>query len=278
MSNKSEPTEKIKKLKVGSKDDVGYVITDIMASGNEYAIYEIETDDINKKLRVLIDGATDENERKIVESYVKVKEKYITAKGLLYRSANFCLMKNRVAHTLATALSGNDDIALKQFERLIAEINKEYHDTFIRRLVYITPGYILLTLFILILALHNSNTIILIDIVLFWVSVATAAIIGGVFSLTINLPKIRFDSEIGRAIFAVFGIERISISILAGVICTIGIKSKFILANLFQSSLEIWSLLFIVIVSAFSETFVPNIICNFADSSSRQSKPKHQTR
>lgn len=266
MSKKTEPSDKIKKIKVGSKDDSGYEISDVMASGNEYAIYEIETDDINKKLRFQIDGVDDESEKRIVQSYIKVKEKYIIAKGLLYRSANYGLMRNRVAHTLATAFSGSDDIALEQFDRLINEINKEYRDTYVRRIYYISPGYLLLTISVIILVLNTSGVISLLDDIFFWFSVATAAIVGGVFSLTLNLPKVKFDSEIGRFIFAVFGIERVSISILAGIICTIGIKSKFILANVFhQSQFEIWALLFVVIASAFSETFVPNIIANLTD-------------
>jgi hypothetical protein len=274
MATKTEPTALIKNIKVGNRDDNNLLITDVLARGNEYAIYEIDIDDINKKLKVAIDGIDDEREANLAKAFVQVKEKYITAKGLLYRSSNFGLMKNRVAHTLATALSGQPDDANTHFDKLIADINKEYTDSFTRRIFYIAPGYFLLTLFTIVLAINALNCISINAEIFQWLLVAFAAIIGGVFSLTLNLPKIRFESELGKLIFLSFGIERISISILAGVICTIGIKSKFIMANLFESSINIWALLFIVILSAFSEKMVPNIIMNVADANGPHKKVK----
>lgn len=265
MSNKTEATDKIKSIMVGNTDTTGNLITDVLAKGNEYAIYEIDTDDINKKLRLLIDATDDDRESKLTQSYIYVKEKYITAKGLLYRSSNFGLMKNRVAHTLATALSGNKEQALEQFEHLIIDINKEYKDSFVRRICYIAPGYMLLTLFIFIMILNSIQVINILPDIFMWISVITAAIIGGVFSLTLNLPRIRFESEVGKLIFALFGLERISLSILAGIICTIGIKSKFIMANIFGSVIDIWALLFIVVAAAFSEKMVPNFIMKISE-------------
>lgn len=273
MTQKTQATDIIQNIKIGNKDLSGNLITDVLAKGNEYAVYEIDTPDINKKLRVLIDGIDDESEAKITESYVHVKEKYITAKGLLYRSVNYGLMKNRVAHTLATALSGYHEIALQQFERLIVDINKEYKDSFVRRIFYIAPGYILLTALVVFLALNTMGFIYINDAVFVWIAVANAAITGGVFSLTLNLPKMRFEAEIGRAIFMIFGLERISISVLAGVICTIGIRSKFIMANVFGASIDIWALLFVVIVSAFSEKMVPNIIMKLSETALTNKRP-----
>jgi len=272
MTTKSELTAVIKNIRVGNKDLTGSVVTEVLALGNEYAIYEIDVDDVNKRLRVTIDGIDDESEDRISNAYIKVKEKYITAKGLLYRSSNFGLMKNRVAHTLATALSGQPDVAEIQFNKLIADINAEYKDSFKRRIFYIAPGYLLLTLFTAGLAINTLNYITINPEILSWLLVAFAAIIGGVFSLTLNLPKIRFESELGKIIFTVFGIERISISVLAGIICTIGIKSKFIMSNLFKSSINTWSLLFIVIVAAFSEKMVPNIIMNVTETNGMSHK------
>lgn len=270
MLKKTEMLESIKKIKNGSKDSMGNLITDVLALGNEYAIYEIDTKDINKKLRLYIDGIDDESENIITQNYIKVKEKYIIAKGLLYRSSNFGLMKSRVAHTLATALSGEPDNANAQFDNLISQINKEYSDSFTRRLFYVIPGYILLTIVAIIFFMDcYLPEICLNERALDWLKVAAASVIGGVFSITVNLPKIRFESEIGKTIFVAFGLERITISMLAGIICTIGIKARFIFANMFDSSTTnsstTWTLMFIVIVAAFSENLVPNIMNKFSD-------------
>jgi hypothetical protein len=44
--HKSQPTKRIQDFKIGGKDSAGHMITDILASGNEFVIYEIETNEI----------------------------------------------------------------------------------------------------------------------------------------------------------------------------------------------------------------------------------------
>lgn len=264
---KTHSTEEIKTIAVGKADCFGYTITDVLAKGNEYAIYEIDTEDINRKLRVFIDAADDEREQEVINAYLAVKQEYIKAKGLLYRSSNFGMMKNRVAHTLATALSGSPDLAKTEFKSLIEEINDEYQSAFLGRIFYLVPGYLILTLFVFALALNPFLEWLSISpVIKEWVYVATAALVGGNFSLTLNLKNIEFNKEINPLIYAAYGMERISIATLASVICTFGIKSKFIFANLFTDKPEdVWALLFIVSVAAFSEKFVPNIIKNVGE-------------
>ncbi|MDH3997670.1 MAG: hypothetical protein OET90_02420 [Desulfuromonadales bacterium] len=261
---KTEATEKIKAIKIGNKDALGYLITDVLAVGNEYAVYEIETEDINKKLRVYIDGLDDESEQKILKDYIEVKQLYIQAKGLLYRSSNFGMMKNRVAHALSTALSGNAELAASEFKGLIGEINKEYKRTFVGRIYYVVPGYVLM-LFLLCLSVFQTcyGWPTICQEVKEWLDVALAASIGGAFSLTLNVKNMVFAQEITEGVYIAYGLERISIALLAGVICTLGIKSEFIFANLIgESPEEVWGLLFVVSVAAFSEKMVPNLMKN----------------
>jgi hypothetical protein len=259
MAKKTEPTKLIQSIKVGSKDYSGHVITDVLSFGNEYAIYEIDTKDINNKLRLVIDGIDDASEVAISANYVIVKDKYITAKGLLYRSADFGLMKSRVANTLATALLGNPDLALKQFEALIQNINDEYKDSFKRRILYILPGYLLLVISVIVLIIQN-NLHFLDNRMFQGFIIIASSIVGGVFSLSLNIPQNKFYTEIGCLIFAIFGLERIGISILAGIICAVGIKSRIIMESLFQNSFNVWLFIFLVIIAAFSEKMVPNIL------------------
>ena len=75
--SKTKRKESINSLKIGEKDTNGHIIVDILASGNEYSIYEIETKDINKKLRVLIDGNDDKSEKILTDKFNNVKQKYI---------------------------------------------------------------------------------------------------------------------------------------------------------------------------------------------------------
>ena len=109
MGEKVEQQKSIKALHAGGKDDLGNTIIQVLASGSEFAIYEIDHPDISERLRVTIDGRTDEREHELAERYNKVNQKYLEAIGLLYRSANLGVMKTRVAHVLATVLSSDKD-------------------------------------------------------------------------------------------------------------------------------------------------------------------------
>ena len=156
MTDKLMPTESIEKIKKGAKDNSGNIIQHVLASGNEYAIYEIDDDDINNRLRVYISGHTTDSEQKIIKRFIDVKQKYIIAKGLLYRSTNFGTMKNRIAHALASTLSTDEIDGVKEFEVLIDEINKEYKKSIINRFVYIIPVF-LITLIMSILIIVNMD-------------------------------------------------------------------------------------------------------------------------
>ncbi|MFT7003086.1 MAG: hypothetical protein ACJAWW_000420 [Sulfurimonas sp.] len=63
--------EKIKIVKsisniiINDKDMSGNKIINVLVKQNKYVIYEIETVDINNKIKVFIDGHSDESEHKI---------------------------------------------------------------------------------------------------------------------------------------------------------------------------------------------------------------------
>ena len=106
--SKNEPSERITSIVVGSKDSANNLVLNVLARNVEYVIYEIEDSDINNRIKILIDGLTDESEAKISQRFNAVKQKYIEAKGLLGKSSNYGMMKQRIAHTLSTCLSADD--------------------------------------------------------------------------------------------------------------------------------------------------------------------------
>ncbi|MCG9040563.1 hypothetical protein [Laribacter hongkongensis] len=105
---KSDMVESIKAILIGAIDLSGNKVINVLAKYNEYVIYEIETDDINNRIKVFIDGRSDESETSIQKRFNSVKQKYIEAKGMLAKSTNFEMMKHRVAHTLSSALMSDD--------------------------------------------------------------------------------------------------------------------------------------------------------------------------
>lgn len=256
---KKEPTEKIQSIKKGAIDQSANKIVNVLASGNEYSIYEIETDIPENRLRVLIDGFDEASENILIEKFNYVKQNYITAKSLLYRSSNYNLMKNRVAHSLATIFTSNIQDPNKIFTDLIEEIRKEYKTILWRKTVFLLPCY----LFLLILGVnflinsYHSNYLGS-EIITNLLKFITATCIGAVFSITSTSNKIRFEVEPNTLYYILIGVERLILAILSGIILFIAIRTKILFSETINTN--IYLTLFLGFISGFSETFIPNLL------------------
>jgi hypothetical protein len=85
-----------------------------------------------------------------------------------------------------------------------------------------------------------------------------ATCVGGVFSITYSVKKILFESEPNLAYYLVIGFERLLLSILAGLIIFVGIKSKILFGDLIVSNF--YASLFTGFIAGFSESFIPNLL------------------
>ncbi len=250
---KKKPTKEVSSLKVGKPDSSGNMVIDLLAFGNEYAIYEIDTPDLNKKLRVLIDGHSNESEKELIQRFNTVKQGYIRAKGLLYRSPNFGMMKNRVAHTLASALSSEVAPTEDLFDTLINEIDQEATQSVINRLLYISPA-LLATIFAAILAFYCAPS----KDLHFQLAIALfGACLGGFLSILINLNKLHFE-EYKWGLYFALGSERVLLALVAGSIALVLIEANILLPDLLP--LDVWRTLTIAIVAGFSEQLVPSAL------------------
>jgi hypothetical protein len=257
MEHKTERRDSIKALKPGSKDSTGNIVIEVLAAGNEYAIYEIENSDINKRLRVYINGYTDESEQLLNDRFVAVKQLYIEAKGLLYRSTNFGMMKNRVAHTLASSLSSDQIDGRTEFMNLIDSINKENKLATKSRIYHALPAFIgtlLITILVFFLMdLRQTNAP-------YWqiLCVLLGSCLGGSLSVFSGLKKYRFEENMSSWYYFCLGVERLFLACLAGAIAYIAMRSRIIFQQLDLGNY--WSLIFIVIVAGFSEVFIPSVL------------------
>jgi hypothetical protein len=255
--SKKQPVQSIKKIIVGNEDENGYKITNVLAKGNEYAIYEIDHSDINYKLRVQIDGEDNDTEAIIVEKYNLVKQNYIEAKGLLYRSSNYGMMKNRVAHALASALSNPDKPDGAEFTKLIEDINKEIEAVIRNKSFYFLPSFILtIVAGIFFVCLNqwndeNNNC---------WIVsfVAFSSFLGGTLSILSQPKRFHFEEFKVKRYYIIAGLERIFLALIAGTIAYIILRSKFVFSQIELG--DYWKFMTIIIVSAFSERFVPNML------------------
>ena len=259
--SKSEATDKIKLIVNGGKDLSGNLVTNVLARGNEYAIYEIEDNDINDRIRVLIDGHTDESERAIVNRYNKVKPQFIEAKGLLYRTSNFGKMKNRIAHTLSSALLSDEYANPEEFKTLIESLNREFQTVTFNRILYISPALGLTVIAAWVIYL-------LMDLRLsdppHWqiLCVIFASTLGGSLSIMTGIGKLSFEEHLSDKYYFMLGCERMFLAGLAGVVAYIGMRSGILFPDMDVSNY--WGVMLIVITSGFSEFFIPSLLTNLA--------------
>lgn len=255
--SKSDIVESVKNIVNGAKDLSGNKVINVLAKHNEYVIYEIETYDVNNRIKVLIDGHTDDSELRIQKRFNSVKQKYIEAKGMLSRSSNFEMMKHRVAHTLSTALNCDEINGNSEFDNLISTIKIEHENLVVNRMLYLSPAFIsVITLFafcILNLYKRFENGP-------YWQILVSllAASLGGGLSIMINAKTLNFEEFKAKIHYILLGLERIVTAYIAGAITYIALKSGFISPNL--SAKGYWSFMLIIVISGFSESLIPGFL------------------
>ncbi len=251
------PKETIKSIIAGGKDDSGNNVVHVLATGNEYVIYEIQHPDINNRLRVKIDGFDDVSEKNLIDRFAKVKQKYIQAKGLLYRSSNLGMMKNRVAHALASALSSDAVNANDEFDNLLKALEEEARVALNNRLAYISPTIVITAInCIVVVYLSNVRTI---HPHLWQCSlVLLAASLGSTMSILIGLRNVQFQEYPKMGYYVYLGFVRLFLACVAGTIAYILIRAKYVFPQILES--DYWKMMAVIIVAAFSETLVPNVL------------------
>jgi hypothetical protein len=261
MEKKPEQKASIKALQVGAKDCFGNTVTHVLSAGDEWAIYEIEHPDISERLRVFIDAHTAARESELAGRYNKVAQKYIEAKGLLYRSANFGVMKSRVAHALSVVLTSDDIDGNKEFEVLVDAIKKEYQTASKNRIYYLLPAVLLsflistIALFIL-FSPYYGKTLWVIICVLF------GSCLGGSLSIFSGMKKYKFEEYLQPSSYFMFGFERIFLSFIAGGVAYVLFQSDMINFNKTLLDQNKWNIVLVSIVAGFAETFIPSLIQN----------------
>jgi len=254
---KTDIVESINKIIINDKDMSGNKIINVLVKQNEYVIYEIETDDINNKIKVFIDGHTDESEHKIQNRFNTVKQKYIEAKGILTKSSNFQMMKHRIAHTLSTALNSDEIDGIKEFENLITTITKEHEELVINRTIYLLPSFIAITIFF-ILSYYNMDY--RINNLEKWQILTgfLSSSLGGGLSILINAKTLNFEEYKTKKHYFLLGIERIVSAFIAGGIAFIAVKAGVLFPEIIIQGN--WSFMFILVIAGFSETLIPRVL------------------
>jgi hypothetical protein len=264
-TEKREPMLSVSAIKKGAEDISGNIVKEVLARQNEFIIYEIENSDINNSLKVFFDGYTDESEQTIIQKFNKVKQNYIKAKGLLYRSSNFGMMKNRIAHMLATVLSTTDEDfdGNAEFQKLIVEIEKEYAKSVRHRLVYLLPS-VLISISVS-LYMYSRYPDLFENKIELWeaLCVVLGALIGGTMSIIFRVSKNNFEEHLNGWYYFFTGIERIVLSVFAGAIAYIGIKSGILFGNIEDKGY--WTIAAVSTLAGFSEALIPGLLTKISN-------------
>lgn len=255
--------ESIKKIVAGAKDPANNKIINVLAMDIEYAIYEIETDDINNRLKVFISGHSDESEETIRKRFDNVKLKYIEAKGMLSKSSNIEMMKHRVAHTLSTCLSSEEIDGKQEFNDLISTITREHEELVTNRALYLSPAFassaILFVLCFSFMELRIENSP-------YWQIMASlmAASLGGSLSILRNAQTLNFEAFKTKRHYILLGVERVLLAFTAGAVAYIALRSGILSPSI--TSKGYWSFMFVLVISGFSESFIPGFLSKTEDS------------
>lgn len=267
----------ISQIKIDEKDMAGDQVIKVLSKSNEFVIYEIDSDNIQQRIRVFIDGHTDESEALIQNRFNKVKSSYIQAKGELFHSTNFEMNKQRVVNTLSTYLSSDEQLNKENgqygqlFASLIQSIYEEQEKILKHRLLYISP--VIIVTLVLICSLYfvrNERELIILS--MSWYDVLTylsSIFVGTCMSLLIKSKKFNFQESNRWLYYLLLGFERLILTVFLYLSAIILIKSEMILSPVLKDNS--YSIMFFLLIVGFSESFIPSMLSK-AESEFNQSK------
>ncbi len=257
MDSEEERARKVKAVidshKVGQVDTNDFIVTNVLASGNVYVIYEIKTDKIENSIRIYIDDS--ELERR----YGNIRIKFSEVKQHLYKVVDKQSIKSIIAQILVHALLDNEEDAQKKFDELIKRINEEYFEQYRNRLRLIFGAGILFSVFVGIYGgfyFSNSDDSLLKNVVLS----ATCGSFGGFFSILLSVSKLRCEQGVPQWIYWVYGMVRILISVLAGILIYLAVKIDLVFGFCNDLSSPETGYAVFAILAGFSESLVPNFL------------------
>jgi len=220
-------SEIIKGLKVGNADLNGNSISRIFSKGDQFIIYEIETNVVGDSLKVLINPESDDDYEYLERNYEAVKYELNNAKVELFKTKRPVAMKNLLSAALSLGINAlenesktengsNCDESKKLLNEVRDRIQNEYKDAFRNKLLYvfttvfIVLGATVLAYFTCEFEFDCFDNASYVPQLIYCFAAAT---VGGFLALVFKLRKVNTDPDIGWYNFIFYGVERSLISI-----------------------------------------------------------------
>ncbi|MNP10201.1 hypothetical protein D3C76_1023420 [compost metagenome] len=171
------------------------------------------------------------------------------------------MMKQRIAHTLATCLNSDKTDGNKEFSTLIKTIRDEHESLVINRCMYLIPSMsavIIFFLFSLYLAVTKNINSISWSIAWQVFTSLLAAGLGGALSMLITAKSLNFEEFTSKQHYLILGLERLLLSCMAGAVAFMAIKSEIAFPAFAKGNH--WSFMAVLVLAGFSESFIPSIL------------------
>ena len=259
---------KPKNFRVGSIDNAGYKVSDILILAEDFVIY------VDNCGTIVTDM---EEESPKYKSYIanlnKVSVEYSSIQGLEPQRVKKKSIYALISRGLIAALRGKIDIAIKIFE--IVEKRLSNYRVFVGRTEYLI-GSSIAVIFIFSLFLFENLYFFMPETWLPYLQVFLGGAIGGQLSVAIRARYISIDLEASRFANIVGGFGRVIIAMLSSLVTYFAFQLDIIFAN-FSSDNSIPAILLISIIAGFSEQLVPSLIQKLTDSQTNDSQIKKLT-
>jgi hypothetical protein len=258
---KLEQQKRISSLKINSLDQSDNKILRILGRGDEYVIYEIESNDLVDTIKVCIDNVTEKDDSGIIKNYNEIRIKFVEVKGYLYKVVDKSAIKSIIAQILIHGITENPTEANKQFDALKITIDTQYKEQFSNKIKLLFSA-LFLTLLLIVFSISTYYNKYFYDYIHIknLIFICTAGSVGGFFSISIGLKKIICEKEVSNWLYITYGFERIIISILASTIVYFGIKTDLFFGSINSLTSPIIGYILIAFAAGFSETLIPNLL------------------
>ena len=244
-------------IKVGTADNAGYTITNLLSRSDEYVIYEVQNPSGEYSIRIDIQTLVEEDDLPM-DRWSEVAREYYITKRVLFK-VNDNSVRQRIANIVSRALStGYTSEAVQDLKDLQIDINNIYREKIQNSLKYLGTIICITLLFVMFsLCIYAGGCFLNQENIRLLIFSSTAGCIGGFFSVSIRLRKMSFEREIPGITYVLYGFERMIISICGAIIALLAIKGG--IAFEFAKS-SIFTILLVSVAAGFSETLIPNLL------------------
>jgi hypothetical protein len=263
---KRDQRERLRQYVVGGKDNSGHAIKNVFTRGDEWVVYEIANADESESFKVYVDTEVESDPAGLLVRLESIKEELADFRSILHKGVHDKSIRHRAANAISTALRGDVVAAKNIFMRIKEQVEREYRTIQRGRILYMS-GAFALAVFLAFISLvlyffRDSDWLQGLDVVKGFVYAASFAAFGGLLSVSLNLKTIAFERELQLYAYFIYGLQRIVLAGLGGIIALVAVKSGLVLSFVLTTSEPMYSMLAVCIAAGFSETLIPNALKN----------------